>query len=155
MTRTLTVLACFAAALLAGCSREQPAGPVAEPPAAATVPAADPGGSTDAVAVEPTAMPGPETPAFDQRAFAGTFAAGANRLELKPDGTYAMTSGEAVTDGTWTTEESDTRIRLDPNSKSEPDRVFAMASRDELTALGPDGQAATGAGAMSLRRDAN
>jgi copper homeostasis protein (lipoprotein) len=154
MNRTLSALACLAIALLAACNREQPAeptGPIAAVPAAATG-AID---ETDATAVEPTALPSIEAPAFDQRAFAGTFSAGANRLELKPDGTYAMTWGDAAMDGTWTVEESDTRIRLDPNSKTEPDRVFLITSRDRLTTFGADGQPATGANAVSLERDSN
>lgn len=155
MNRALPALACFAVVLLAGCNREQPAAPAIEQPTAAVAPAADPVGETDAIAAEPTAIPSSEAPAFDQRAFAGTFSADTNRLELRPDGAYAMTMGDATTDGTWTAEENDSRIRLDPNSKSEPDRVFAMTSRDELTALGPDGQPAVDADAMSLRRETN
>lgn len=150
MTRTLPALACLTLVLLAACNREQSAEPASAiaPEPAITV-------QTDAVAVEPAAAPSDETTTFDVRAFAGTFRAGANRLVLVPDGTYTMTLGDAATDGTWTAEENDTRIRLDPNSKSEPDRVFAIAGRDELTALAPDGRPATGADAMNLRREAD
>lgn len=151
MIRKLRPLACLAVVMLAACDREPPAAPTAESPAAPTFVA-----GSDAVAAAPTAVPSPDAPtAFDQKAFAGTFVAGANRLELVADGAYRMTANGAATDGTWTAEENDTRIRLDPNSKSEPDRVFAMTSRDELTALAADGQPAAGADAMSLKRDAN
>jgi copper homeostasis protein (lipoprotein) len=151
MNRTIPALACLAIALLAACNREQPpesAEPTTAPPTPATVTADE----TDAIATEPTALPNTEAPLFDQRAFAGAFSADANRLELEPDGTYAMTSGDAAMDGTWTVEENDTRIRLDPNSKSEPDRVFVITSRDRLT---PFGQTTTGANALSLEREAN
>lgn len=153
MSRSLHVLTAIATALLllAACSREQPTETVAEP-APTAEPAAAAASDTDAVAVEPTAVPSAETPTFDQRAFAGTFAGGPHRLALDPDGRYVLTSGATTIDGTWTAEENDTRIRLDPNSKSEPDRVFVIEGHDALTALAPDGRPATGANAMTLER---
>lgn len=148
MTRSLLTLACLGTLVLAACNREAPvADPVAEQPAAAAP-------ATDAIEAVPTQVPSSAAPAaFDQKAFAGVFSGNANRLDLRADGTYALTANGAETDGTWTVEENDTRIRLDPNSKSEPDRVFAMVGRDQLAAVGADGQPAAGAEAMNLARE--
>lgn len=148
MTRTLLTLACLSTLALAACNREAP---VAEPAVEAPVAAA---AQTDTIDAVPTPAPSAEAPAaFDQKAFAGVFSAGANRLELKPDGTYAMTANGSNMDGTWTAEENDSRVRLDPNSKTEPDRVFVMTGRDQLSAVGADGQPAAGADAMALTRE--
>ncbi|MFC0679167.1 hypothetical protein ACFFGH_15115 [Lysobacter korlensis] len=149
MTRPLLTLACLGALVLTACNREAP---VAEPAVETPAPAAAP--QTDAIDAVATPTPSVEAPAaFDQKAFAGVFTAGANRLELKPDGTYAMAANGSNMDGTWTAEENDTRIRLDPNSKTEPDRVFVMTGRDQLSAVGADGQPAAGADAMALTRE--
>jgi copper homeostasis protein (lipoprotein) len=157
MSRSLPLCLGIALVLLASCSREQAAGTAAEPAtsAAPSTPAASAPGADVVAAVEPTAVPSSETPTFDQRAFAGAFAGGPHRLELQADGRYVLTSGEAMVDGTWTAEENDTRIRLDPNSKSEPDRVFSISGTDTLTALAADGRPATGTDAMTLTRAAD
>lgn len=148
MTRTLLTLACMGTLALVACNREVPvAEPAVETPVAAVAPQRE--------AADAAAMPAasPQSAEFDQKAFAGVFIDGANRLELRPDGTYAIAANGAGMDGTWTAEENGTRIRLDPNSKSEPDRMFAVESRDRLSALGADGQPATDAGAMGLVRE--
>lgn len=132
MIRSTAALACLALAL-AACNREN-AAPAPQPaPAtdAAPAPAAPPAAAA-AVAAAPTP--------FDMRGYAGTFVAAGNRLELGADGTYHLEEGGTVRDGTWTVEQDDTRIRLDPNSKSDPDRVFGMDGRDRLTALDDAGQ---------------
>ena len=57
-------------------------------------------------------------------------------------------------EGTWTAEENGSRIRLDPNSKSEQDRLYAVTSHDEIKPLGSDGTSAASGVDSSLRRDA-
>lgn len=133
---------------LAACQREQaapetvatpaPASPAPATPAPA--PAAEPAQAPiDAVEVIP--MPA-AAGAFDKRTFAGTFGAGGTTLELGPDGGYVLTDAGATMDGTWSTESGDTHVRLDPNSKAEADRLFAIADRDTLSPLTPDGKPA-------------
>lgn len=131
MIRTSLVLACLVP-ILAACNRTE-APPASEPaPTAVATPVVE--------APAPTGPADAAPAAFDMRAYAGTFTAGNERLELGADGAYALHEGGAVRDGTWTAEQGDTRIRLDPNSKAEPDRVFAMDGRDRLTALDDAGQ---------------
>lgn len=134
MIRSTAALACLVL-MLAACNRE------AAPPAEQPAPAADAASPADAA---PTvAAPAEATPvAFDMRDYAGTFVAGTGCLELGADGTYRLDQGGTVSDGTWTAEQSDTRIRLDPNSKSDPDRVLAMEGRDQLAMLDDAGQPA-------------
>ena len=45
--------------------------------------------------------------------------------------------------------------RLDPNSKSEADRLYAITSQQQITQLDADGQAAQGGLDYSLDRQAN
>lgn len=141
MKNTLLAVACFSALALAACNRE-PAEPAPAP--APAEPAAV------------TSVPSGETPemaaTFDQKGFAGTFSGGRTTLELKPDGTYLVTDGSDKMDGTWTVEEGDTRVRLDPNTKAVEDRLFQIAGRDELTAVTAEGQPASGDAALSLKR---
>ncbi len=91
---------------------------------------------------------------FDVKAFAGSFGGDDIALELKADGSYAL-SGDALpapSAGTWTVEESGKRIRLDPDSKGEDDWLFAVNSNDELQALDDDGKPPANAPAGSLAR---
>ena len=163
MTRTRFACATLMLVALAGCQREQAApaaadtAPVAQSPApspapasAAPAPAATPQ-PTDAI--ETVATP-PADASFDKRAFAGTFSAGSTRLELKPDGAYVLDAAGAVMDGTWTTESGDKHVRLDPNSKTEADRLFAIAGKDELSPLSADGKPAATGDATPLKRSA-
>lgn len=141
MIRSTAALACLVLAL-AACNREE------APPAAQPAPVAD------AAPVEPAppAVVAPaEAPqaAFEMRDYAGTFVADGNRLELGGDGVYRLEEGGAMRDGTWTVEQGDSRVRLDPNSKSEPDRVFAMDGRDRLTVLDDAGQPVADAAAWT------
>jgi copper homeostasis protein (lipoprotein) len=162
----LTTTCLVALVVLAGCKRETAdtpdVGPADEPQPVATTPA------EAAPATEPA--PAPET-ALDTRAFAGNFSGTLpcadcpgidTALELRADGSFVLTETyrerkvePRMLDGTWTAEENGSRIRLDPNSKSEQDRLYAVTSRDQITQLGSDGtpQAATGLD-FSLRRDA-
>lgn len=149
MNQKLLALACLAALALAACKRDEPAGTpaAAEPPPAET--AAAPAAPTDPIV--PTADAPVEAPAFDKKAFAGRFSGGGAKLELKPDGGYVIEDSQGRMDGTWTVEADDKRIRLDPNTKAQEDRLFAIVGPDELGALGADGQPA--AGQAGLRRE--
>ena len=150
MNRPLTrlALALSAAIALAACKPEAPAGPAASTPVpeSAAAAAVDPAPAADAM---PANLP------FDQKGFAGTFKGTLpcadcpgidTTLVLDADGTYTLDTvyqgkpGTFSTDGTWTTEAGDTTVRLDPNSKSEQDRLFAIASNGELKALDLRGQ---------------
>ena len=55
-------------------------------------------------------------------------------------------------DGTWTVEADDSQVRLDPNSKEEQDRLFAITSDEQLTAVAPDGQPLPAGSEHSLTR---
>ena len=150
MTHRLLALACLTVLAVSACKQEEPAPPADIAPAAAeTAPAA--------VDFVPTGAD-PAGAEFDVRAFAGTFSGTLpcascpgidTTLVLNPDGTYAITetyqddsSAPAQMDGTWTAEADGTQILLDPNSKSEQDRLFAIDSNDHITQLGADGQPA-------------
>ena len=165
MNKPLIALACFASLAIAGCQ------PDAAAPATDTADA----GSTVAPAATPTEiMPASEplssdtAPGFDMKGFAGTFTgtvpcdgcpASDTNLVLNPDGTYliretAQDGDDAVAemDGTWTVEADNSQVRLDPNSKEEQDRLFAIASDEQLTALAPDGQPLPAGSEHSLTR---
>ena len=118
---------------------------------AASADAAVEGGPTD-VMKEVDNAPAPQ--GLDMRAFAGTFSGSIPcadcpgidaTIRLEVDGTYATrdvyrerdTSAEGS--GTWTVEEAGKRIRLDPNSKDEQDRLYEVVSDDELRMLDADG----------------
>jgi copper homeostasis protein (lipoprotein) len=161
-----TTLCLVALVVLAGCKRETAATPDVAP-AAETQPVASPPAE-----MAPATQPAPEADtALDTRAFAGNFSGTLpcadcpgidTMLELHADGTFMLMETylerkvePAMLDGTWTAEENGSRIRLDPNSKSEQDRLYAVDSRDQITQLGSDGTppAATGPD-FSLKRDA-
>ena len=93
---------------------------------------------------------------FDMVGFAGTFTGTLpcascpgidTTLVLAADGTYELTEayredpGPAIgTDGSWSVEEDDTRIRLDPASKAAEDRLLEIESRDRVVFLTPAGE---------------
>jgi copper homeostasis protein (lipoprotein) len=145
MNRKLLLLAAASTLAIAACKPQAPAEPAA--PAAPVEQAAAPVEPAPAAMESAPASSAAEVP-FDVKGFAGTFSGGGTTLALKADGTYTL-SGSV--DGTWTAEEDGKRIRLDPNSKSEEDRLFAVASNDQLDALGVNGQPA--AVAATLRRE--
>ena len=151
MNRPLTrlALALSVAVALAACKPQTPAEPAASTPAPEPAAAA----AVDLAPAAADAMPA-NLP-FDQKGFAGTFKGTLpcadcpgidTTLVLNADGTYTLDTvyqgkpGAFSTDGTWTTEAGDTTVRLDPNSKSEQDRLFAIASNGELKALDLRGQ---------------
>lgn len=155
-------LALAAAVALAACKPQAPA--EAPAPAAAPDPAAP-------AAAEPAPAPADAMPAnlpFDQKGFAGTFKGTLpcadcpgidTTLVLNADGTYRLDTvyqGKPrafSADGTWTTEAGDRTVRLDPNSKAEQDRLFAIASNGELKALDLQGQPLPDTHPHSLMRE--
>ncbi len=143
--RTL-VVACLTVAVLAACKPQtpaEPAAPAAVEPAATTAPAAD-------------AAPAATPTAFDAKAFAGTFSGTLpcadcpgidTTVALAADGTYTVEETyqdrkvePLKGDGTWTAEANGKRIRLDPNSKSDQDRLFEVLSNDEIRQLDTEGK---------------
>lgn len=136
---------------LAACQREAapPVDPAAADPAAdpAAAPAAEAAGTqptlpgTDAVAVVDEGPLDPDAQTvggLHVREFAGVFSTEGARIELRPDGTYAMTVHAASADadldsaGTWTPQAGGREILLDPDDKSEPDRRYTVVSKDEI-----------------------
>ncbi len=147
---------------VAGCRRETPDETVATapPPAAEVAPATAPApASPDVVTVvENTAADAitNDSKGFDAKAFAGSFDGVDATLTLNADGNFILAgrrqqAGTTI-DGTWTAEQDGKRIRLDPNSKSEPDRVYGIASNDLLTPLSSDGRPTADGTDHGLRR---
>lgn len=171
----VTTLGLSALVAFAGCKRESAPAPEAAPPAA-TQPAttdtmpADATAGTDATAVADPSMPTDTGTGLDTKAFAGNFSSTGpcancpgidTVLELHTDGSFVLTEtyqggkdGPVKVDGTWTGEQNGSRIRLDPNSKSEQDRLYAIASHDQIAQLRSDGQPAASGLDYSLKRDA-
>ncbi|MGY1425012.1 copper resistance protein NlpE [Lysobacter sp. A289] len=161
MTKSLLALACLTVLTVAAC-KPQSAEPAADTPAVTeTTPAA--------VDVVSTGDNQPSDNAnFDMRGFAGTFSATLpcascpgidTTLVLNADGSYELSEtyqdedGAPVsTDGTWTVLAE--QIRLDPNSKSEPDWLFAITSQQEITLLDASGNLAESGLDYSLDRQA-
>ena len=144
-----------------GCKREaspEVAPAVETPPSTATVDAAP----ADHM-MEPATV-------LNTKAFAGTFSGTlpcadcpgiVTTLELRTDGSFMLmeTYQERkvepdMLEGTWTAEENGSRIRLDPNSKSKQDRLYAVNAHDRITQLGSDGTPAATGLEFSLRRTA-
>lgn len=133
------------------------------PATTAAAPAAD--AHTDVIS-EVDNSPAPQ--GLDVRAFAGSFKGTLpcadcpgidSTIELKADGTYALhdvyqESNGATNDGagTWTVEEAGKRIRLDPDSKEDQDRLYAVVSNDELQMLDSEGNPPSSGLDYSLRR---
>ena len=164
MNRKHLTAACLVAlVVLAGCKRETAASPDVGP-AAETQPVA-----TTPAEVAPATAPVADT-ALDTKAFAGNFSGTLpcadcpgidTTLELHTDGTFMLMEAyqerkvdPAMLEGTWTAEENGSRIRLDPDSKSEQDRLYTVNSHDQVTPLGSDGTPAATGVDSSLRRDA-
>jgi len=154
----LVVVALSACKPQAPAETAAPAAPPAQPEAAAPVaPAAD-------------AMPSAQGAPFDAKAFAGTFTGTLpcadcpgidTHLVLSADGTYTITesyqerSAPALKgDGTWTAEENNQRLRLDPNSKSDNDRLYAILSNDEIRQLDMEGKPIDSKLPYNLKRSA-
>lgn len=143
MNRSLLTLALLATLAATACKPQAPAesAPAADANTAAEAPAPAP--------VEPAAAPA-EAP-FDIKGFAGTFATADAKITLNADGTYVI-AGATKGDGTWTAEENGKRIRLDPNSKSDEDRLYSVVSHDQIDQVDATGAAV--APAQSFMREA-
>lgn len=155
MARSALLVALTVAAL-AACKPQAPAETAAPP--------AEPAPATPAADARPSARSAP----FDVKAFAGTFNGTlpcadcpgiATRIVLAADGTYTITESyqersapDLKGDGTWTVEEDNQRLRLDPNSKSENDRQFAILSHDEIRQLDLEGKPIESALPYNLKR---
>jgi copper homeostasis protein (lipoprotein) len=161
MNRKLLLAVMASTLVIAACKPQAPAEPAAEVAPAATV---EPGAP---VAVETAPSAATEVP-FDVKGFAGAFSgtlpcadcAGIDTtISLKPDGTYTVHEayqGKPDSfdgDGTWTAEDNGTRVRLDPNSKSEQDRLFAVKSSDEIESLDAEGKPLTTSTPHALKRE--
>lgn len=163
MNRKLLLAVMASTLAIAACKPQAPAEPAT--PATNTAPVATaqpaPIAAESAGASSATEVP------FDVKGFAGTFSGTLpcadcpgidTTITLKPDGTYAVHEvyqgkpGSFDSDGTWTAEENGQRVRLDPNSKSEQDRVFAVKSNDEIESLDVEGKPIATAAPHSLRR---
>ncbi|MBF6024374.1 copper resistance protein NlpE N-terminal domain-containing protein [Lysobacter niastensis] len=144
MNRKLLVLFVSLTTLTSACQ------PQPEPPAASAPEPASPTVSTTTEVAPAAAAPAPAN-ASDARAFAGRFSGGGTTVELRGDGTFRLQEAGAGFDGTWTAEENGTRVRLDPNSKSEADRLYAVAGTD-LQPLDAEGKAASAS--ATLHREA-
>jgi hypothetical protein len=148
ISHTHRLAALALALMLSACQREAaPAADIAEPqpeaPAAQAPAAPDAPTAPDTDAIE-TVDNGPLDPraqtvgSVDVRAFAGIFSTKGARIEFKPDGTYAMTVHAASADadlessGTWSAQAGGTELLLDSNDKAEPDRRYAVVSKDEI-----------------------
>ena len=160
MNPKLLALACIGAFALAACTQEN-AAPAAD--ISAVAPA-------EAEPAQADVIPSGQAPGsdFDQRAFAGTFTGtlpcadcpGIDvTLALEADGTYQLTQvyqerPDATwrTDGSWTAEGDGRVLRLDPNSKTDNDQLYAIDSHDRIVMLGADGQPAQSGLDYSLAR---
>jgi copper homeostasis protein (lipoprotein) len=165
MNRKHLTAACLVALVaLAGCKRETEAAPDVAPVAETQPVATTPAG------VAPATEPAPEAnTALDTRAFAGNFSGTLpcadcpgidTTLELNADGSFMLMetyqkrkAAPGMLEGTWTAEENGNRIRLDPNSKSEQDRLYAVTSHDQITQLGSDGAPVANGLDYRLKRD--
>lgn len=159
MNQKLLALACLAALALSACNKpaETPAAPAEAPKAAEPAPTPEPA----PVAEAPKA-------GFDVAAFAGSFSGTLpcadcsgidTKIEFKADGSYAVEEtyqgkkdGAFKGDGTWTAEEDGKRLRLDPNSKTDSDRLFEVVSHEEIRQLDTEGKAIESQANLSLKR---
>jgi len=102
---------------------------------------ADPTAGTDAIAVIDHGSPVGDGGAFDTKAFAGTFDAEGTSLAINADGSYALTvhaesaGADLTSGGTWTVQADGRELLLDPEDKSEPDRLYRIVSNDRLRAI--------------------
>ncbi|QNP40368.1 copper resistance protein NlpE [Lysobacter solisilvae (ex Woo and Kim 2020)] len=159
MNRKLLLLAVLSTIAVAACKPEQP-------PAEAAMPAAT-AEPVAPVAVESAPAAAPADVPFDTKGFAGVFTGTLpcadcpgidTRVALNRDGTYQIEEtyqGKPERfsgDGTWTAEENGKRVRLDPNSKSQEDRLFAVASPEQIDQLDTAGNAIETTMPHSLKR---
>lgn len=150
---------------LAACQRQAPAAPEpATTAASAAAPVVE--AAVETTLAQAGVQPGPG--AIDVKAFAGKFGGALpcadcpgidETLELGADGAFTLTDvyrerpdATVVVQGSWSTEADGKRIRLDPGSKTEADRLYAIVDNDTLAPLDADGQAIVGAPDLRLTR---
>jgi copper homeostasis protein (lipoprotein) len=132
------------------CQRDAEPTPDASPAATEITPAdvrdPAPAPTTDATQTSDATSPVADAPrGFDTKAFAGTFTAPGTTLSIDTDGSYRMTvraesaNADLESAGTWTLEPDGKHVLLDPESKSDPDRRYALVSNDELQPVGDGG----------------
>ena len=145
MNHYLLMLALLAAVAVTACKPQAPAEPAPTTDAQTTVEAPAP------VAVESAPAKSAADVPFDVKGFAGTFGSGADKITLNADGTYKL-AGSAQGDGTWTAEENGSRIRLDPNRKTDEDRLYTVVSNEQIDRVDATGKAVEPA--QSFKREA-
>jgi copper homeostasis protein (lipoprotein) len=127
-------------------------------------------------APEPLATPvaepvAPDASGLDTKAFAGTFSGTLpcadcpgidTTIHFTPDGAFTLQEtyqdrqdGAGGFDGTWTSEADGRHVRLDPDSKSEDDRLYEVVSIDEIRMLDTRGEPIESELDYSLRRSAS
>jgi copper homeostasis protein (lipoprotein) len=163
---------CVIALVAVGCKREQaPAPATTEAAVPEATPAATPADTAADIATAPASAPVAvsDSAELNTKGFSGTFTGSLpcadcsgidTTLQLAADGSYTLDEtyrgkpgGASRSDGTWTFEADNKQIRLDPNSKSGEDRLYAVTSFDRITQLGPDGKPADGKLDYSLGRE--
>lgn len=148
MNRKLLLVAVLSVIAVAACKPQAPVEPAATPAAP--------------VAAETASAPAPVHPEpvqevpFDTKGFAGMFTGTLpcadcpgldTEITLNRDGTYTLHEvhqgkpDRIDSAGTWTAEENGKRLRLDPDSKAEQDRLFAVVSNDRIEQLDAEGKA--------------
>lgn len=155
-------LSCFA---VAGCKREPEA-----PPAPAAAPAAAPTEAIKSAVISEVDhnSPASAAPAFDVKAFAGTYGGTLpcadcpgidTSIAFTPEGGYTMsevyqdsTDSSFATKGTWTVKEDGKTLLLDPEDKEEYDHWYEVVSPTELRALDKEGKPIDSKLDYSLRR---
>ncbi|MFZ5639000.1 MAG: hypothetical protein ACOY82_20725 [Pseudomonadota bacterium] len=106
--------------------------PAADAKVAEPVVAPTPVPGTDAAIIEEKASPTAAAPAFDAKAFEGSYAAGDTALEVTADGMFALSKGGSTVEGTWTLQPDGKTVTLDPDSKSDTDRSLEVVSKDSV-----------------------
>lgn len=156
MQSRLIPLACLVTLALAACGAPEPDAGTAAVPADAA--AAAPGAADPELLPPDAPQSADEAPGFDMKGFAGTFTGTLpcascpgidTTLVLAADGTYQLTESyledpepAIATEGTWSVEDGEARIRLDPSGKQAEDRLLSIESAQRVVFLTPDGEAA-------------
>lgn len=161
-----TRLIAFAALTIAACQREAP--PAVAPEMRTPAPI-QPTAAPDAIETT-MAQAGVQPPAagLDTKAFAGKFNGTLpcadcpgiqETLILNADGRFELIdiyqerpASTQIWHGTWSSEADGKRIRLDPNSKTEKDRLYAIDGNNMLIALDSNGRGIVGDSNYRLRR---
>ena len=164
MNQKLLAIACISLFAVVACKKPEPV-ETAAAPEPASVPAEQ---AAAPVAVESEAARSAADVPFDVKGFAGNFSGMLpcadcpgidTRVTLNADGTFTLLETyqdrkvkTTPVDGTWTVEADDKHIRLDPNSKTESDRLYEILSSDEIRLLDQVGKHIEGDLSYNLKR---